>query len=97
MGGKKGDPTGVSSRTETRNFSIYPNPASEVLFVDGGTQNGSPMNISIYNITGNLVLQKTLYGNFTAPLDVSELRPGIYIFRIQQGGYMDSKKFLITP
>jgi len=96
LGGKAGDPLAVYTLPETGEFNVYPNPANEVLYFEGRRQNGSPVEIRIYNVTGNLVMQKRLSGHSATSLDVSGLKPGIYIFRITQGDYADSKRFLIT-
>jgi len=61
-------------------FSIYPNPANNLITIDTGNDPGeNNWTISIFNISGKQVMQTTLQGN---TLDVSSLPNGLYILKI---------------
>lgn len=55
---------------------IYPNPASDVLFIHPTIEKGE---ITIFNIVGGLVMQQPLENN---QVNISKLNPGIYLFHL---------------
>jgi len=68
-------------------FRIFPNPADEILQI----QSESIMKrIEILNLLGNTVLENTIQGDYETTLNVTQLRPGLYIIRI----YLDSGEVL---
>jgi hypothetical protein len=71
------------------NFVIYPNPASNQLFIESKIQ--LKQEFSIINILGEKIVSGTLNGQIEA-LDISSLPPNIYIIRIGE----ESVKFVKT-
>ena len=70
-------------------FSIFPNPAGEILNVESDII----MNrIELRNLMGNLLLDKTDIGDYITLIDVSNLKPGLYIIRI----YLESGEVLTS-
>ncbi len=66
-------------------MSVYPNPASENVFVEMDIDETSNVNIIIYNMTGNAVISRSNsnlrgYQNINIPLNT--LQPGSYIIRV---------------
>ena len=67
-------------------FSVYPNPATE--FIDIKLSGSDQLTgFYIYDITGKLILQKrveneSLNVSSTTRIDVSSLRPGIYLIKL---------------
>ena len=61
------------------NFVIYPNPASNQLFIESKTQVGQAF--SIINLLGETIISAKLNGQIEA-LDISSLPPNIYFIRI---------------
>jgi len=72
-------------------FSMYPNPTSNTLYVDVKTNNSV---INIYNITGKIVLTKTLSQGDNM-VDVSRLASGVYLARFSSDNQVDTKKLII--
>ncbi|WP_299122763.1 T9SS type A sorting domain-containing protein [uncultured Winogradskyella sp.] len=66
---------------ESNTISIYPNPAKDVLNISGYSD--TSIEISIVDLLGKKVLEKTLYTN--EALDVSQLSNGIYTIKINNG------------
>lgn len=60
-------------------FSIYPNPASESIIIDVADKQN--LNLSLYNLVGELILQRRLSSNKNS-IDISSLRPGMYIIQV---------------
>lgn len=67
----------IGSRNE---INIYPNPAANMITVSAKTFNGE-MDVSIYDILGQLGLQKTIDKN-KVDIDISSLSKGIYMVRV---------------
>ena len=63
---------------ETSSLSIYPNPASEVIYIN--TEIYKETDIYIYRIDGSLVLYSRLSLSANS-IDVSGLSPGVYIVK----------------
>jgi len=62
------------SSTPSSDLSIYPNPVSNILRLEGAKSD----EYEVYDLLGRLILQGTL----EYEIDVSELPSGTYIFRV---------------
>jgi len=60
-------------------FTVKPNPASDVLFIENTT--GTASTVAIYNVTGAKVMEQNFEAN--TRLDVATLPRGMYIVRLQ--------------
>ncbi|GEM_PF-621198 len=101
---------GVHITTQTLNtdeldnnmkFGVYPNPVStrEQLKADFRLNNASEINITIYDILGNKVLD-VVNGFFTSgehkvDANISGLTPGMYIYTVRAGNAVTSKKISV--
>ncbi|GEM_PF-714365 len=56
-------------------ISVYPNPASSVVFISGAA---SKKMVTVYDITGRIAATTTTGDSGSASLDVSELHTGLY-------------------
>jgi hypothetical protein len=74
----------VSALTNESELLIYPNPASDKLFI--GTENDIQQ-ISIFNNAGISVYNKTLTSkgltNYSIDLNTSDLPPGFYVIKVE--------------
>ncbi|HTO16318.1 MAG TPA: LamG-like jellyroll fold domain-containing protein [Edaphocola sp.] len=71
-------------------LSIYPNPANEVITIDG-LQSGT---IQIINMHGQ-VIKKVDISNLKTTIDISKFNPGIYILTLHSEKYFIMKRFII--
>ncbi|HKL02107.1 MAG TPA: T9SS type A sorting domain-containing protein, partial [Cryomorphaceae bacterium] len=73
------DDSVLSTRHEiiSRSLGIYPNPA--VAYINLDLSNDQPYTISIYDISGKLILQKN---NVSGRIDINALSPGVYIAQV---------------
>ncbi len=62
-------------------FTYYPNPAKNLITVSAEEKINQ---IDIYNITGQLILSKTI-SNTQSTIDISNLRKGTYFIKVQIG------------
>ncbi len=60
-----------------RNIRIYPNPANDHVCING--IKGTAI-LNIYNVNGKLLVTKQIYNE--SSINISNLKPGIYIYRI---------------
>ncbi len=75
--------TGIESVVKNNQPFIYPNPTTGMLTIEGLLPNNS---ISVCDILGNELLQKTVQQNTTV-IDVSSLTNGIYLVRANNKVY----------
>jgi photosystem II stability/assembly factor-like uncharacterized protein len=69
-------------------FTAYPNPVSDLLSISGGLPLSGITEISIFDITGKLLVQESqhLHGESAClRVPVAQLPKGIYFCRLQQG------------
>ena len=83
------DTTGIS-RDMLSQYSVYPNPAGERLFIKG-LEPGSK--IVVINTLGEMIEIREAWSNI-AEIDLSEYRQGIYFLRIMHGKSAFTQKFL---
>lgn len=72
-------PTGINDASVST-ISIFPNPAQDIL-----TVNGKINGVEIFNILGEKVFEKSNITAENANLDVSKLTSGQYIVKLKQG------------
>ena len=78
-------------------FSIFPNPAKDVLNVTFETNESSDVTITITDVLGKTILNQTnsySEGQQTEPLDVSRLNKGYYFISIRNGDHVRTMKFI---
>ena len=67
-------------------FTIYPNPTTDVLFINGNT---NPTGISVYNVLGKEVISQT-----SNTVDVRKLPKGFYFIKIKDELEENIQKFI---
>lgn len=80
---------GVDEVQAADGVTLYPNPASNTLHLDGISDGVS---IAVYDLTGRQVLRS----DFTDEIDLLPLRDGLYLLRVTTGdGAVITKKFMV--
>jgi hypothetical protein len=74
-------------------FQVYPNPASEVLYVKG-TESGL-VDIKLYGIDGKMVYSGRHLGEDMIPIDLNDYKSGIYIIEMQYKSFSMNSKIII--
>ena len=73
-------------------FSIYPNPAVDVLNIS--TDNGNVETVQILDLSGRLVKSiQNLNGNQT--IDISDLNTGVYFVQVSVNGTVETKRLVV--
>ena len=78
--------------------SVYPNPVQDQLNVKINASQASEMNISIYNITGQKVMESNTSvctGLNERQVNVSNLNSGIYFVTVKANGFENTMKFVV--
>jgi aminopeptidase N len=82
---------GIEENNTPFTFSIFPNPATDRITID--CQDGQCLNLSIYNMVGELVLQSELNG-IANEVDISSIAKGIYIIKVSGANGTVQKKLV---
>ncbi|WP_221407222.1 leucine-rich repeat domain-containing protein [Dysgonomonas macrotermitis] len=70
----------VQDANEATSISIYPNPVTDVLYINSGSQIDA---VNIYTVNGQLVLAQKHIGS---SVDVSHLSSGVYVLKVLSNG-----------
>jgi len=79
-------------------INLYPNPSSQMTFLNINLDTKSPVLIRLFNSTGKLVKRKDygqMLGSHTLPIFTEDLSVGIYAVNIQIGEQLFTKKLII--
>ena len=87
--------TGIHQANNAFNINVYPNPNNGIfnLKIDGDLPND--IEISIYNITGKQIINKTISKN-NASFDMSSYAKGIYYLKISNESVNKVQKIIIN-
>ena len=80
------------------NVRVYPNPAQDVLSIEVNASQASEMNITVYNITGQKVMETSASistGINTPSINVKDLTSGIYFVTVKANGFENTMKFVV--
>jgi predicted dienelactone hydrolase len=82
--------TGISSVVNANSFSVYPNPATDMLMVSYTATTGAPVNFELYDVAGRLVLSTREATQAATPvkkqIDLNGIESGTYVLQIRQQG-----------
>jgi len=79
--------------------SVYPNPASDLLYVSIQNDPGDQVFIQVVNALGQVVLSESGTGaasGHVISMDVSPLLTGIYFVKVRSGNMLSVKRIVIT-
>ena len=71
-------------------IQIFPNPLSDILYLDIDSQLIYPINLIIYNVSGELIIEKEI-GSMHSNIDLSHLNSGFYLLE-----FKDAEKHMET-
>lgn len=75
-------------------LKVIPNPAKNVITIEGLTNSMKATSVSITNIEGRTVSAKSLVGNANTTFDVSNLNSGIYFVNVYHASGVEKVKFV---
>lgn len=92
--------TGVQERNKSIQFNLFPNPASQTLFVNFNSDESSPLTILLNSIDGKthqtLVNSSTSIGDQRYEFDITQFPEGLYLISIQTNKGTEHQKILLV-
>jgi len=87
---------GINKDNIVSDFNVYPNPAHDKITINlQDIQDLAGLNLQIYNIHGQLLLQQPLNKNNTQ-IDISQFQQGVYIAKLKlSDGSFVQEKFVV--
>jgi transforming growth factor-beta-induced protein len=79
------------SELENMTMRIYPNPASDYIYIESHSGSGT---VRIADITGKIYLQKNLQ-NTVERLDLTRYNSGLYFITVQEGSAVSTRKLIV--
>jgi hypothetical protein len=90
-----GTVTGIKDAGNMNTLSIYPNPVSDLLYVDGITFKNSKIEIQISDMQGKIVKSlNNFIGTEKISIDISELSNGNYLIQLVSGNKTYNNYFI---
>ena len=81
-------------------YQNYPNPFNPSTTINFSIPKETQVNLSVYNLLGEKVreLKNEIMqpGNYSIEFDASTLASGMYLYRIQAGEFIQTKKMILT-
>jgi hypothetical protein len=75
-------------------LKVVPNPAKNMIAIDGITSSMKATSISISNIEGKEILSKKVDSNSSNTIDLSEVKSGIYFVNVHHAYGVEKVKFV---
>lgn len=78
--------TGVGiDPTQNSGIIVYPNPAMDFITIENPAGFKNHTAIEIYDLSGQVLLKKENLSSHSAAIDISGLRPGMYLLKVHDG------------
>jgi hypothetical protein len=84
----------IGQAVETFSISVYPNPASDQLFVEVQTDAAGASQFDLYNVLGEKVRSIRITDERSS-IDLAGLSPGMYYYKVSQGGTIRKASSLV--
>lgn len=84
----------VTNNTLFKNIKVFPNPATNYLYIDQLPSSKEPYRIALYNELGQAVFTTTT-NDYNTEIEVSELRKGVYYVEIVNGEHHYNQTVLV--
>ncbi len=92
--------TGVSTdKKAISQINVYPNPAKEMINIELDANSYSTVNIEIYNLIGEKVLElqpSVSEGDNLVSVLINNLLDGVYLLKVFKGSEVSCRKFIIS-
>lgn len=76
-------------------FRLFPNPATETITIHSKEIYDS-YEVTLYNVMGQTCLEKTIFAQQEAMLDVSGLKTGVYFVQIVYAHYSEVRRIIVS-
>ena len=87
--------TGVGiDQFDSRPLTFYPNPSSGIIKIDGITDMGSPLNVTVINTSGQIVFNHVLDPHKSS-IDLSDVPKGIYSVKLTNTSFSQVERVVM--
>lgn len=88
--------TASNDNFEFDNFSLYPNPTSDIVTVSFTSTSGNEINMEVFDIRGRKLKSVIIenFGTISSEIDLSHYDSGIYLVKIKDGSNQSTKKII---
>lgn len=83
----------VNNLLNKETLAVYPNPSYGQLNIDVEKYDGKEINMRMFNLNGQQVMQRTISSANTM-LDLVDLKAGMYVIRLESGGEVFTHKIV---
>jgi hypothetical protein len=98
--------TSVENRLAPQKFTLlqnYPNPFNPSTMIQYSLEKASQVTLKVYNVLGvevaTLVNGRQEAGSYTVPFNTTKVTPGlssgVYLYRLEAGSFISTKKFIL--
>lgn len=90
--------TSVKELDKETGFNLYPNPATDIAFVDVTNQTGEEIVLTISDLSGKVIATRTysdVNGSVNLPINTGNFANGTYIVTLQANGTIQQKKLIV--
>jgi hypothetical protein len=88
--------TSIAANQLEDKYSVSPSPANEMLHLRAINGNIEKGELKLYDLKGQVVLQKQVLAGLSADVDVRGIAPGIYMMRYETKAGAMTKKVVIA-
>jgi hypothetical protein len=74
---------------------MYPNPATDVLYLDLNNVEQTTVQVEVYNLTGQLQMETRLAGAGIRTLDIASLSSGMYMVKVVAGNDVVTQQLVV--
>ncbi len=75
-------------------IELYPNPVTDMIMIDVGENFDIQIHLSVYSISGQLLVKKSFDHTGTITLDLQHLSGGVYFLQVDDGKKSMTRKFI---
>ena len=76
-------------------FSVFPNPAKEILNIEIDQLNNEPILVTITNVLGEIIISNEIENKTKLTLNTSHLNSGVYFVTLENSGAKSTQKIVI--
>lgn len=91
-------PSSVKEQERSTILSVAPNPANNKMFVSLNNTNASKSTLKVYDLLGNVIIEKTVFGTEDKiEMDTEKFSNGVYYLKLEVSDKaVSTKKFVVS-
>jgi PQQ-dependent dehydrogenase (s-GDH family) len=80
--------------TSTTTFTVRPNPVQQILYIHGKKDFHKPLQAELYDLSGKVLRKEQEFKNDFS-IDVTSLKPGVYILKMYNGSDVEDQVYKV--